>query len=277
MNPGFMPPTSPGSGPTHGVAQPTAPSGEGGAEREALELARRHASYTDLQRKFISLVSHELRTPLTAIQGAHYLMGRQISRLPPDSGGQLGRLLRLQEDALRVLRDLVDQVLMLSRLDHLASQRPAFSEQHPRTVIAKSVDQFNESVAEARVDLADHLPADYAARFDVNLLRTAAENLISNALKYSPPECRVRVTLSRQGAGWQVAVADEGRGLPEAEAAKLFQPFFRASNVGTTPGTGLGLTIVQRVMDLHGGQVDFRSREGQGATVTLHFPASPAP
>jgi signal transduction histidine kinase len=61
--------------------------------------------------------------------------------------------------------------------------------------------------------------------------------------------------------------------MPEAEQAKLFQPFFRASNAGNVPGTGLGLTIVRRVVDLHGGRIDFRSREGTGTTVLLSFPA----
>lgn len=266
-----------GSPPAHDLARPATPGDQSGAEREALELSQRHAAYADLQRKFISLVSHELRTPLTAIQGAHYLMGRQISRLPPESSAQLGRLLRLQEDALKVLRDLVDQVLMLSRLDHLATQRPAFASEHPGAVITKVVALFNDSATEPRVDLTDQLPAGFTAWFDAKLLRTATENLVSNALKYSPPDRRVHVTLAGIGPGWQVAVTDEGRGLPEAEVSKLFQPFFRASNVGATPGTGLGLTIVQRVMDLHGGQVECRSREGHGATFILHFPASSAP
>ncbi|MEI6464653.1 MAG: sensor histidine kinase, partial [Verrucomicrobiota bacterium] len=75
---------------------------------------------------------------------------------------------------------------------------------------------------------------------------------------------------------WEIVVIDEGRGMPEAEQAKLFQPFFRASNTGTVAGTGLGLTIVQRVVDRHGGRVDFRSREGAGTTVRLAFPAAPA-
>ena len=246
-------------------------------ELEARTLGERRAAYADVQRKFVSLVSHELRTPLTAIQGAHYLIGRQISRLAPDTGAQLGRLLRLQEDALRVLRELVDQVLMLNRLDHQVAQRPTLSPGDARDVIGKVVASFNESTTEPRVDLDDQLPAGLATHFDASLLRTAAENLISNALKYSPPDRRVRVTLSAEGPAWQVAVADAGRGLPEAELTKLFQPFFRASNVGTTPGTGLGLTIVQRVMDLHGGHVDFRSQEGRGTTVTLRFPGTPTP
>ena len=246
-------------------------------EREARALGERRATYADMQRKFVSLVSHELRTPLTAIQGAHYLIGRQVSRLAPESGAPLGRLLRLQDDALRVLRELVDQVLMLNRLDHQVAQRPSFSTGDASDVVGKVVGFFNESSPEPRVDLDDRLAEGFAPHFDAGLLRTATENLISNALKYSPPDRRVRVTLSAEGPAWQLSVADAGRGMPEAELAKLFQPFFRASNVGTTPGTGLGLTIVQRVMELHGGHVDFRSQEGQGTTVTLRFPGRSVP
>jgi signal transduction histidine kinase len=77
--------------------------------------------------------------------------------------------------------------------------------------------------------------------------------------------------------GWAVEVVDLGRGIPQEDQAKLFQPFFRASNVGTVPGTGLGLAIVQRAVDFHTGRVEFESSEDSGTSFRLHFPSSAHP
>lgn len=244
-------------------------------EREAHEVSERRRTYVEMQREFISLVSHELRTPLTAIQGAHFLMGRHLAKLPAESTASVTRLLRLQEDALKILRNLVDQVLLLNRIDHSASTARELAPGDVRAVITKVVGTFNESMPEARVEFDSDAPPDFTVRIDEGMMRAAVENLVSNGLKYSPADRKVRVQLSAGAAGWEIAVSDEGRGMPEAEQTKLFQPFFRASNAGNVPGTGLGLTIVRRVVDMHGGRIDFRSREGAGTTVLLRFPAAP--
>ena len=242
-------------------------------EREASEVSERRRAYVEMQREFISLVSHELRTPLTAIQGAHFLIGRHLAKITGESTGNIARLLRLQEDALKILRSLVDQVLLLNRIDHNASAIRELAPGDIRAVVGKVVGTFNESMPEARVEFDAVVPTDFTVRLDENMMRAAVENLVSNGLKYSPSDRKVHVTLATNPAGWEIAVSDEGRGMPEAEQAKLFQPFFRASNAGNVPGTGLGLTIVRRVVDLHGGRIDFRSREGSGTTVLLSFPS----
>jgi hypothetical protein len=229
-----------------------------------------------MQREFSSLVSLELRTPLTAIQGAHFLMNRQVAKLPAEATVSLKRLLLLQEESLKTLRNLVDQVLQLNRIDHNASTLRELPPGNVQAVIAKVIGMFNESMLEARVEFTSTVSADFTVPLDEAMMRAAVENLVSNGLKYSPANRKVRVELAGSPAAWEIVVVDEGRGMPEAEQAKLFQPFFRASNTGTVAGTGLGLTIVQRVVDRHGGRVDFRSREGAGTTVRLSFPAAPA-
>ena len=244
-------------------------------ERDRHEVSERRREYAEMQREFISLVSHELRTPLTAIQGAHFLMNRQVAKLPAESTVSLKRLLLLQEEALKTLRNLVDQVLQLNRIDHNASALRELPPGNVQAVIAKVIGMFNESMLEARVEFTSTVAADFTVPLDETMMRAAVENLVSNGLKYSPVDRKVRVELAGSPAAWEIVVIDEGRGMPEAEQAKLFQPFFRASNTGTVAGTGLGLTIVQRVVDLHGGRIEFRSREGAGTTVRLAFPAAP--
>ena len=245
-------------------------------ERDRHEVSERRREYAEMQREFISLVSHELRTPLTAIQGAHFLMNRQVAKLPAEATVSLKRLLLLQEESLKTLRNLVDQVLQLNRIDHNASTLRELPPGNVQAVIAKVIGMFNESMLEARVEFTSTVSADFTVPLDEAMMRAAVENLVSNGLKYSPADRKVRVELAGSPAAWEIVVVDEGRGMPVAEQAKLFQPFFRASNTGTVAGTGLGLTIVQRVVDRHGGRVDFRSREGAGTTVRLSFPAAPA-
>lgn len=245
-------------------------------EAERREVSERRRAYAEMQREFISLVSHELRTPLTAIQGAHFLIGRQIDKLPIESTAGIGRLLKLQEESLKTLRNLVDQVLLLNRVDHHSAKPAEMPLGSVQAIVGNVVDMFNASMPEARVEFTVAVPPDFTVRLDEAKLRAAVENLVSNGLKYSPADRKVRVRVTAGPDTWEVTVADEGRGMPEAEQSKLYQPFFRASNTGTVPGTGLGLTIVRRVVDLHGGRIDFLSREGVGTTVRLSFPAAPA-
>jgi PAS domain S-box-containing protein len=106
-------------------------------ERDRHEVSERRREYAEMQREFISLVSHELRTPLTAIQGAHFLMNRQVAKLPAEATVSLKRLLLLQEESLKTLRNLVDQVLQLNRIDHNASTLRELPPGNVQAVIAR--------------------------------------------------------------------------------------------------------------------------------------------
>jgi two-component system, sensor histidine kinase and response regulator len=107
---------------------------------------------------------------------------------------------------------------------------------------------------------------------DPRLLRQIATNLISNAIKYSPPDNEVTVSLVRHEHDYILIVQDRGVGIPEDDRARLFSVFQRASNVGAVQGTGLGLAIVKQATDLHGGSVQLESTVGQGTTITVTIP-----
>jgi signal transduction histidine kinase len=108
---------------------------------------------------------------------------------------------------------------------------------------------------------------------DESLLRHIVVNLLSNAVKYSEPGSQVGVTARREGPDLVLAVSDKGIGIPEADQPALFESFARASNVGTRPGTGLGLVVVRRSVEAHGGSVALASAPGEGTTVTVRLPA----
>lgn len=245
-------------------------------EQQAEATARRSLEYSAMQREFISMVSHEFRTPLTSIQGVHYLLSKKAGQLPVRQVSDIERLLELQGEALSNLKELVDQVLLLNRLEHAATGEPL-----PLVCLTEFfsnlIEGLNISVANDRISLEMDLPVGFSAHIDAAKLRAACENLLSNGLKYSSEESKVRVKVILSPEGWCFSVTDCGRGIPETDQAKLFQPFHRASNVQGIPGTGLGLAIVRRVVDFHGGSVAFTTAVGAGSEFLLVFPSTLTP
>jgi signal transduction histidine kinase len=100
-------------------------------------------------------------------------------------------------------------------------------------------------------------------------------NLLSNAVKYSAAGSTVEVTLRHEVGRVLLRVRDQGIGIPASEQKRIFEPFFRAGNTGGVAGTGLGLSILRNAVELHGGQVQFESAEGEGSTFTVLLPAEP--
>ncbi len=237
-------------------------------EAQLADTARRRDEYLVMQREFISMVSHEFRTPLTAIQGVHYLMSQSFAGAAGPSVGNFERWLDLQGQALGTLRELVDQVLLLNRIEHLSSSLPEQVELGP--LLKKLVKGTAIAPVNQRLKIVLNTPPGFTALVHECHLRALVENLVSNSLKYSTGIVSVHVGADENE--WWLTVTDGGRGIPQKDQAKLFTPFFRAGNIGTVAGTGLGLTIVQRCASFHGGKVELESQEGKGATFTAKFP-----
>jgi len=107
---------------------------------------------------------------------------------------------------------------------------------------------------------------------DENLLRHVLTNLLSNAVKYSPPEVPVEFSLAVQDGTVVFRVADQGIGIPAVDCKQLFTAFYRGTNVGNVPGSGLGLVIAKRCAELHGGEIHCESTEGVGTVFTVRLP-----
>jgi signal transduction histidine kinase len=104
-------------------------------------------------------------------------------------------------------------------------------------------------------------------------MQHSLSNLLANALKYSGADSHVHLHLEDAENGVVISVEDRGIGIPESDIQHLFEPFHRASNVGNVPGSGLGLTIVQEFVSMHGGTIEVQSAEGHGTTMTMFIPA----
>lgn len=244
--------------------------------RRALEAER---DLNQMKSQFVSMTSHEFRTPLTTILASAEALEHYGERWGPDKSRSY--LQRIQ-NMVHHLTELLESVLILGQADagRLKFQ-PAWLD----------LEQFCSGLVEEmslnlRQDQAisfqtvDRPSVGYLLELDEKLLRHILSNLLSNALKYSPEGGTVRLRLAYGAETVQLSVQDRGIGIPAADLDRLFESFHRAGNVGTIPGTGLGLTIVQRSVALHGGQIHVASIQGEGTTFTVTLPirnAKPLP
>ena len=235
--------------------------------RHDAELRRR-------QQNFLAAVSHEFKSPLASIRlAAETLVLRSHE---PDSK-RLGE--RMLEDGERLLR-MVDNLLDTTRLEegrqHLA---PAITS--IRTVADATVAEVAERARLSGIQITLDVPSDLSVSVDPRALETALRNLLDNAIKacVAGNGHAIAVRARRIAAGIELAVSDDGLGFPPEDAAMIFEKFYRLGDElkRSMPGTGLGLYIVKRLVELSGARIDARSDgEGRGATVTIRWPEQQA-
>ncbi|URI09067.1 ATP-binding protein [Aquincola tertiaricarbonis] len=224
--------------------------------------------------RFLSHVSHELRTPLNAVLGFAQLQhARATERGDEEAGEQLGHVLA----AARQLTELIDDLMDVSRIE--AGELTV--ELSDVDVMAKlaSVVQLSEPLArrqQVRLSLAAAAAAPLLTRTDPVRLRQVLMNLVSNAIKYNRPGGRVRADAWCEGGRVLLQVEDTGLGMSPQQLEGLFQAFNRLGRERSAiEGTGIGLFITKRLVELLGGELQFDSREGQGTTVTVSLPYVP--
>jgi PAS domain S-box-containing protein len=217
----------------------------------------------ELKSSLISTVSHELRTPLTMIQGfSELLLGREL-------GEEQSRqaLEQINTSAARLSR-LINDLLTVSRLDsgrlEIRSEPVDLGD-----MLQETVGPFRRS-REIRVDV-DGVSEVLADRDRLIQILT---NLVSNAVKYSPPDAPVSVTATRSGRAAEITVQDRGIGLTEGDLAQLFEKFYRVDrpHVREAGGTGLGLYITKNLIKLHGGEIRVKSEPDAGSTFVFTIP-----
>jgi PAS domain S-box-containing protein len=215
----------------------------------------------------VANVSHELRTPLTSIIGYLELMGTGDERL----GDEDARFLEIVRRNVARLQHMVEELLFVGRVD--AEGLSLDREDVDVGELARNAIRSALPVAHAS-DLTLELEEDGVALVFVDPKRIAQvfDNLISNAIKFTPPGGNVKVSVSSDESAIVASVSDTGRGIPEPEQPRLFERFFRSSATSDLPGTGLGLTIVRAIVEGHGGSIVFESNEGRGTTFTFSLP-----
>ena len=220
---------------------------------------------------FLSLAAHELRTPLTTLLGSAQLLQAHNDAFAPRDQRLVTAIAR-GVDRLRALAEYLLDVthleqappeLVLQPLDLVALTRDIVAEAHetdPRPTLR---------VADAHGTLT--------VRADCGRLAQVLQNLLANAIKYSPDGGAITVTVERQGDRVRVSVVDSGIGIPPDALGHIFDRFYRAPNAGlyTYSGLGLGLYVAREIMTHHGGTLTVRSEEGKGSTFMIELAAAP--
>lgn len=233
-------------------------------ETQAREVAR-------LKDEFVGLISHELRTPLSSILG--YLELLRDDEDQPLTEEQLKYLGVAERNAHRLLR-LVGDLLFTAQVE--SGKFPLeLREVELETIVSASVETAKPLAAAAGIELHVELPdARAIVTGDPTRLGQALDNLVSNAVKFTPRDGSITIGLGIDGPNVIVTVRDTGMGIPEAELDKLFSRFFRATTAtrNAVPGVGLGLTITKAIITAHGGEMGVRSEEGVGTEFSVTLP-----
>ena len=231
--------------------------------------ATREGEVDEMKSDFISVASHEMRTPMTSIKGSiELLLGGYAGELPPESAELLGICLTAVDRLIRLINDLLD----ISKIEsgkmelHLARLNVTDCVRKSMRSLRSLAEVNNVSID---VEQDGPLPEVMADR---DRLEQVITNLLSNALKYSPPEKAVRIRVSAVDNSVRVVVSDEGLGIPPDQLSKVFDRFQQLS--GAKKGSGLGLTIARALVEQHQGRIWVESELGRGTSFYFAIPAA---
>jgi signal transduction histidine kinase len=231
------------------------------------ELARAQASLVDRERlaalgEFAAVVAHEVRNPLGVIFNVLAMLRRLLE---PGEASSLVDILGEESERLnQIVSDLID-----------------FARPHPpklervslRRLVASAVDGVRSTFPTRRIELLEPEDALPEILVDARMIRQALVNLLVNAAQASPDGSTVSVRVAVESEHLRVEIADRGDGIPQPLIARIFEPFFTTK----AAGTGLGLSVVKRVIEAHRGELELASVPGEGSTFTLRLPTSPPP
>jgi PAS domain S-box-containing protein len=238
------------------------------AEAELLRALTRERELSALKSNFVSMISHEFRTPLSIIMSSAEILDSYFDRLDPVE--RQDQLRSIQKNSRRMAR-LMEDVLLLGQADAGKLEfKPALLDL--RDFLTRLIEEIL-AATQHRCPIglrAAGLPPLVQA--DERLLRHVFVNLLTNAVKYSADESPVDLQVETEGGELVFRVSDRGIGIPPQDLEWLFNSFHRGRNVGQRPGTGLGLVIVKRCVERHGGKVQLHSLEQEGTTVVVSLP-----
>ncbi len=247
-------------------------------ERRARTLAEEAVRVRD---QFLSTISHDLKSPLTTIKGQAQLLRHTLEGIEGPVGERAAaELTRIDHTASRMTR-LINELLDVARL---RAGQPLALDLHPGDLVEitrRIAAEYTDMGKRHRI-LVETATAAIVGEFDLFRLERVLDNLISNAIKYSPSAGNITLRLRAEhmerddAPGTAILeVEDDGLGVPAADLPHIFERFHRAGNVGATAGTGLGLAGARQIVEQHGGTISIDSREGVGTKVTVRLPLKP--
>ncbi|QNL52584.1 PAS domain-containing sensor histidine kinase [Olivibacter sp. SDN3] len=220
-----------------------------------------------LKSRFVSMASHEFRTPLSSVQLSASLIERYLDKHDFEN---ITKHTNKIKGSVQLLTNILNDFLSLERLE--AGKVMAVAEQTNIVQLAEDITEEMQLLAKQNQHIVyQHTGSTGMFKLDPNLLKNSIINLISNAVKYSGENTFIEFNSEITENKCIITVRDNGIGIPKEEQKSLFEPFFRANNTGNIPGTGLGLNIVKRYVQLMNGEVNVISNQNEGTIFTLIF------
>jgi len=234
-------------------------------------LGKREQDLIEMKADFVAVASHELRTPLMSLRWelAELRKDASLSTKVQDS-------ITMLYNHVCMLIDLSTSFLLTTSVDHGPTDVRSFAPLDASALVRDRVSNAALIARAHQITLTTNITSNRSAMVygDADRLRLVFDNLISNAVKYSPPQSEVTISLSDHDQRVEFSIHDSGIGIPEKELATIFKGFQRATNAlraGVT-GTGFGLYIAKRIIDAHKGTITCTSKEGHGTTFTVTLP-----
>lgn len=248
--------------------------------KEHLRLIRDQAESAAALRardELLASISHDFKAPLTTIRMQAQLLSRRVRAgripTPDDLLEQLHRIERTTDEATA----LIDELLEISRLE---AGQPIELNREPTDLVQltrRVVAAYQPRIEQHRLTFSS-TEAELSGRWDARRLERVLGNLLDNALKFSDADGEVVVGLTREGDDAVLQVRDYGIGIPAADLPRIFDRFYRGSNVtGRTHGTGIGLASARQIVEQHGGTLTAESKEGWGSTFVMRLPLAEEP
>lgn len=236
--------------------------------KELNHLLENERGLNDMKSRFVTLASHEFRTPLSAILSSISLVESYNTQ---ENEEKRNKHIARIKSSVRNLTEILDDFLSLEKLEHGKVEN---------TVSSFDLKKYLEDIVEEMEGLLKkkNQTIHYSHTGNTNviqdkkIIRNVVLNLLSNAIKYSPDEMEIKLVSTIDNGFASIEVKDKGIGIPKEDQKHLFNRFFRAHNAGEIQGTGLGLNIVKKYVELLNGSINFVSHENKGTTFTLNFP-----
>jgi signal transduction histidine kinase len=236
-----------------------------------LELTRaleREKELNEMKSRFVSIASHEFRTPLSAILSSTSLVEHYVN---PEQEEKRRKHIDRIKSSVRNLTSILDDFLSLEKLEQ-GKVEAHNADFNLKEFIEDAIDEMDGMIKRKHQTIHYSYEGAEDVYQDKKILRNVLLNLLSNAVKYSPEGKDIYVTSILVSDKISISVKDEGIGIPIEAQKDLFEKFFRANNATNIQGTGLGLNIVKRYVELLDGSISFASKENEGTTFTVQFP-----
>ncbi len=239
------------------------------SQTELSEALDKERQLNEIKSRFVSMASHEFRTPLSAVLSSASLLSKYSKE---EDQEKRERHINRIKDSVKHLNDILEDFLSLGRLDEgRVAADPA--EFNLKKLVVETLADLKIILKQGQKFEQDYEGAE-AVFADKRLLKNILINLISNAIKFSAEEMPIEIKTAVSKSSVCITVKDCGIGISEEDQEHLFSSFFRGTNAANVQGTGLGLHIVKRYIDLMNGTVNLQSKLGQGTTVIIRFPTS---